>query len=167
MKQFTVRNGQIGVSCSKQSRCIDMAGFDKALLASILALLLVAAVSMAQEGAESAPESLHDMTPEQRRAAFEAMTEAEKQAARQKQRAAREKRRAEWQAMTPEERQAAREEMRARIEAMTPEQREAMRERRQRNQNRNKQSRPEAERKKDRNRVKLLAAKNVSRGQPA
>lgn len=96
-----------------------------------LALLPIAAVSEETDpGATSDQRS--GMTPEQRRAAWESLSEEEKQATREEMRARREHRRAEWEAMTPEERDARRAEMREKWESMTPEEREAMKERRKR-----------------------------------
>lgn len=98
-------------------------------IAATLALILFPCLSKAQEEDESAGKPMRDMSPEERRAAFEVMSEEEKEALREKRRAAMEKRRAEWQAMSPEERQAKREEMRERMRNMTPEERAAIRER--------------------------------------
>ena len=60
---------------------------------------------------------------EERRAEFEAMTPEEQEAARREHRAMREERRARFESLSPEEKQAIREQRRARWEAMTPEQR--------------------------------------------
>ena len=128
-----------------------MPTLNKAILVSMLAVILLPSVSMAQDeyesGPVSGPESMRGMTVEERRAAYEALSEEEKQVVRKRRRAAREKMRAELQAMTPEERDAKRAEMRAREEELTPEQRAAIQKRRERNKNaalkRNNQSRPQ------------------------
>jgi hypothetical protein len=93
-----------------------------------VALLPVAAYSQEDDGGLTR-EKLSEMTPEERREAWENLSDEDKQAMREQMRARREQRRAEWEAMTPEEREAKREEMRKRMESMTPEQREAMRNR--------------------------------------
>lgn len=101
------------------------------LLAFLLSLTLLpfsAYSGESEPGAE--PEKRHEMTREERRAAWEGLSEEEKQAKREQLRAKREQRRAEWEAMTPEERDAKREERRKRMESMTPEEREAMKQRR-------------------------------------
>ena len=100
------------------------------LAASAVCLSLLPLAVFSQESDQgAASEQGRDMTREERRAAWESLSEEEKQAKRQELRAKREQRRAEWEAMTPEEREAKREvrraEMRAKWEAMTPEQREA------------------------------------------
>jgi TRAP-type C4-dicarboxylate transport system substrate-binding protein len=77
---------------------------------------------------------MRGMSPEERRAAYEALSDEDKQIVRKRQRAARDQQRAEWEAMTPEEREVRREEMRARVAKLTPEQREAAREAREKNQ---------------------------------
>lgn len=100
-----------------------------AALALCLCLLPLAVYSQkSDQGAAS--EQGRQVTREERRAAWESLSEAEKQAKREEHRARRELRRAQWEAMTPEERDVKRAEMRAKWEAMTPEQREAMQERR-------------------------------------
>ena len=72
---------------------------------SIIALVLVSSVSLAQEesesAAEAAPQTMRGMSAEERRAAFELLSDEEKQAVRKRRREVREKQRAEWQAMTP------------------------------------------------------------------
>jgi hypothetical protein len=100
-----------------------------AALAALALVVMPIPVYSAEEGDAVAAEESARMTPEERRAAWEALSDEEKQAIREKNRARREQKRAEWQAMTPEEREAKREEMRQRMESMTPEQREAMRKR--------------------------------------
>lgn len=101
------------------------------LAVSALSLSLFPFAGLAQESDDGASsEKRPDMTREERRAAWENLSEEEKQAKREEWRAKREQRRAEWEAMTPEEREAKRAEMRQRLESMTPEQREAMKEKR-------------------------------------
>lgn len=103
------------------------------LITSLLSLTLLPFAAQAHETDEGAStEKRPEMTREERRAAWESMSEEEKQAKREQMRAKREQRRAEWEAMTPEEREAKREEMRKRMESMTPEEREAMKQRRKR-----------------------------------
>ena len=72
-----------------------------------------------------------DTQDRQSRAAYESMSEEERQAARESMRLKRSQMRERWDAMSPEEREAKRADMRQRRESMTPEEREAMRERRQ------------------------------------
>ncbi len=104
----------------------------KIFAVSMLTLSLMPFPAHADESDEGASsEKRHEMTREERRAAWEGLSEEEKQAKREQMRAKREQRRAEWEAMTPEEREAKRAEMRRRMEAMTPEEREAMKQRRQ------------------------------------
>lgn len=104
----------------------------KILAVSMLSLALLPFVAHSDEGDEGATaEKRPEMTREERRAAWENLSEEEKQAKREQRQAKREQRRAEWQALTPEEREAKRAEMRQRMESMTPEQREAMQKRRQ------------------------------------
>lgn len=104
-----------------------------ALRLPVLAMLTLATLPVAahaEQGEDAAAgERRPQMTREERRAAWEALSEEEKQAKREEMRARREQMRAEWEAMTPEEREAKRAEIRKRMEAMTPEQREAMRKR--------------------------------------
>lgn len=105
----------------------------KTMITLILSLALLPIVAVSEQtdpGASSDQRS--EMTPEQRRAAWESLSEEEKQAKREEMRARREQKRAEWEAMTPEERDAKRAEMRKKWESMTPEQREAMKQRRKR-----------------------------------
>lgn len=104
----------------------------RTIVTATLAIILFPWLSTAQEDNDSESKSMRDMTPEERQAAWDALSEEEKQALRDKRQAAMEKRRAEWEAMTPEERKAKREEMRERMRNMTPEERAAIRERRQR-----------------------------------
>lgn len=104
----------------------------RTIVAATLAVILYPWLSRAQEHDDAETKSMRDMTPEERRAAWDALSEEEKQALREKRQAAIEKRRAEWEAMTPEQRKAKREEMRERMRNMTPEERAAIRERRQR-----------------------------------
>jgi len=102
--------------------------------ALLLALIPASQILRAEESKadtnQEATKPLREMTPEERRAAIDAMTDEEREAFREKNRAAMEKRRAEWQAMTPEERQAKRKELQELRDAMTPGEREAMRQRR-------------------------------------
>ncbi len=101
------------------------------LAISILSLALLPFVAHADENEDGAsPENRPEMTREERRAAWENLSEEEKQAKREQMRARRDQRRAEWDALTPEERDAKRAEMKKRMESMTPEQREAMKKRR-------------------------------------
>lgn len=67
-----------------------------------------------------------DMTPDERREAWEGMSEEERDAVRERMR----RRREELRSMTPEEREKLREEYRRRFEALPPEEQEAIRERR-------------------------------------
>ncbi len=104
----------------------------KILMTSLLSLLLLPFAANSEEndpGARSAERS--EMTREERRAAWEGLSEEEKQAKRDRMRAKREQMRAEREAMTPEQREAKRAEMRKKWEAMTPEQRDAIKQRRQ------------------------------------
>ncbi len=101
------------------------------LVVSMLSLALLPFVAYSDEDAEGAgPDKRPEMTREERRAAWEGLSEEEKQAKREQMRAKRDQRRAEWDALTPEERELKRAEMRQKWEAMTPEQREAMKQRR-------------------------------------
>ena len=101
------------------------------LAISILSLALLPFVAHADENEDGAsPVNRPEMTREERRAAWENLSEEEKQAKREQMRARRDQRRAEWDALTPEERDAKRAEMKKRMESMTPEQREAMKIRR-------------------------------------
>lgn len=103
----------------------------KILTASLLSLLLLPYVANSEEGDQGAsPEQRGDMSREERKAAWDALSEEEKQARRDQARAKREQRRAEWEAMTPEQQEAKRAEMQKKWDAMTPEQQEAMKERR-------------------------------------
>lgn len=101
------------------------------LAVSVLAIALLPFAAYSQESDEGAtPEKRPDMTREERRAAWQNLSEEEKAAKREQMRARREEMRAKWESMTPEEREAKRAEMRKRMESMTPEEREAMRQRR-------------------------------------
>lgn len=103
------------------------------LLFSMLILVLLPVAAHSDEGDDGASsDSRSEMTREERRAAWESLSEEEKQAKRERMRAKREQRRAEWEALSPEERDVKRAEMKKRMEAMTPEEREAMKQRRQR-----------------------------------
>jgi Spy/CpxP family protein refolding chaperone len=100
------------------------------LVVSMLSLAVLPFAAYSEQSDEGAsPERRTEMTLEERRAAWENLSEEEKQAKREQMRARRDQRRAEWEAMTPEEREAKRAERRRRMESMTPEQREAMRKR--------------------------------------
>jgi len=116
------------------------------IILSLLTVFLGASQGRAQEAepaAESGPPLMRGMSPEERRAAYEALSEEDQQIVRKRQRAARDQQRTEWEAMTQEEREVWREEMRARVAKLTPEQREAAREAREKNQQaRRKQSPP-------------------------
>lgn len=116
-----------------------------AVLAALALVVMPMPVYSAEEGEADAAEKRAHMTPEERRAAWETLSDEEKQAIREKMRDRREQRRAEWEAMTPEEREAKREEMRKRMESMTPEQREAMRKRMERRRRHQPQPAPETE----------------------
>ncbi len=101
------------------------------LTVSILSLTLLPFVAHADENEDGASrQNRPEMSREDRRAAWENLSEEEKQAKRANMQAKRDQRRAEWDAMTPEERDAKRAERKKRMESMTPEQREAMRIRR-------------------------------------
>jgi len=103
----------------------------KILAALALCVSLLPLAVYSQENDEgAASEQGREMTREEHRAAWESLSEEEKQAKREERRAKRELRRAQWETMTPEERDVKRAEMRAKREAMTPEQREAMKKRR-------------------------------------
>ena len=100
------------------------------LAVSILSLTLLPFVAHADAHKDGASrENRPEMTREERRAAWESLSDEEKQAKREQMRAKRDQRRAEWDAMTPEERDARRAERNKRMESMTPEQREAMKKR--------------------------------------
>ena len=93
----------------------------------MLSVMLLPQTAISQESDQgAAPGKRDEMTREQRRGAWEGMSEDEKQAIREKMRAKRDQRRAEWEALTPEERVAKRAEMRKKFDAMTPEQQEAL-----------------------------------------
>ncbi len=101
------------------------------LAVSIISLVLLPFIAHADENEDGAsPENRPEMTREDRRAAWENLSDEEKQAKRAEMQAKRDQKRAEWDAMTPEERDAKRAERKKRMESMTPEQREAMKERR-------------------------------------
>ncbi len=102
------------------------------LITSILSVMLLSQTAISQEVDQgAAPEKRDEMTREQRRAAWENMSEEEKQAIRAKMQSKRDQKRAEWDALTPEEREAKRAEMRKKFDAMTPEQQEALKKKRQ------------------------------------
>ncbi len=97
----------------------------------MLSLTLLPFAANSEESDQGASsESRSEMSREERRAAWQNLSEEEKQAKRDQMRAKREQRRAEWEALTPEEREAKRAQMREKWEAMTPEQREAIKQRR-------------------------------------
>ena len=104
----------------------------KILTTSLLSLMLLPYSAHSEEGDEGATsEKRGEMTREARQAAWDSLSEEEKQAKRDQVGAKREQRRAEWEAMTPEQREAKRAEMREKWDAMTPEQQEEMKQRRQ------------------------------------
>ena len=123
----------------------------RTILVAILALILAAPLTLAQEQAEAAavagPPNMRDMSPDERQAAYAALSDEDKQIIQRRMREARQKQRAEWESMTPAERKARRAESQAEMAKLTPEQRTEMREQRQRNQNaaanRTSQPRPE------------------------
>ena len=101
------------------------------LISLMLSLTLLPFAANSEESGQGASsEQRSEMSREERRAAWESLSEEEKQAKREQMRAMREQRRAEWEALTPEEREAKRAEMREKWEAMTPEQRKAIKQRR-------------------------------------
>lgn len=101
------------------------------LLVSMLSVALLPFAAQSEQSDEgAAPEKRPGTTHEERRAAWENLSEEEKQAKREQMRARREEMRARWEDMTPEERETKRAEMRKSMESMTPEQREAIRRRR-------------------------------------
>lgn len=111
------------------------------ILLSLLTLVLCTAQVRAQDAAadpapasEPGPPMMRGMSPEERQAAFAALSAEDQQIVRKRQRAARDQQREEWAAMTPDEREVRRDEMRARAEELTPEQRQAFREWREKNQ---------------------------------
>ena len=136
--EFSQRSRQldvkIGVLCPHYPGSTELQGSTTVTCAMALAFFLLPSDSLAQESTvetnQEAAKPLRDMTPEERRAAIDAMSDEEREAFREKNRAAMEIRRAEWQALTPKERQAKRQEMQERRDAMTPQEREAMRQRR-------------------------------------
>jgi hypothetical protein len=123
----------------------------RTIFAAILALTLAAPLTLAQEEAEPAaavgPPSMRDMSPEERQAAYAALSDEDKQIVQRRMRESRKQQRAEWESMSPAERKAKRKEAQARMAELTPEQRAEMQERRERNQNaarnRGNQPRPE------------------------
>lgn len=107
---------------------------------AVLFLSLVFSVpALAQEEPvpddETGPPSMRGMSPEQRRAAFEALSEDDKEIVRKRRREARAQQRAEWEAMTPEEREVRRAEVQKKAAELTPEQRAAVREMQEQRQN--------------------------------
>jgi Spy/CpxP family protein refolding chaperone len=104
----------------------------KILVISMLSLALIPLGASSQDSDEGvAPDKRPEMTNEERRAAWDNLSDEEKQARREQVRSRREEMRAKWESMTPEEREAKRAERQKRMESMTPEQREAMQQRRQ------------------------------------
>ena len=102
------------------------------LITSMLSVMLLPPAAISQESDQGAVPGMRDeMTREERRAAWEGMSEEEKKAIRDKMRVNREQKRAEWEALTPEEREVKRAEMRKKFDAMTPEQQEAFKKKRQ------------------------------------
>jgi hydrogenase maturation factor HypE len=101
------------------------------LITSMLSAMLLPQAVISQESVQdAAPGKRDEMTLEERRAAWDGMSEEEKQAIRGRMQENRERKRAEWEALTPEEREAKRAEMRKKFDAMTPEQQEALKKRR-------------------------------------
>ena len=94
--------------------------------ASLFALMSASGYALSDEVED---DELSEMTREERREAWEDMSEEEHNAIREQMRERARVRREEYEAMTPEERAARREEMRERFEGMSPEERQAMRER--------------------------------------
>ena len=128
----------------------------RTIFAAILALILAAPLTLAQEGAKPAaaagrPPSMRDMSPEERQAAYAALSDEDKQIIQRRMRESRKQQRAEWESMSPAERKAKREEVQARIAELTPEQRAKMQERRKRNQNgsQNRKNQPRPEQQED------------------
>ena len=104
----------------------------KVLSVAMLSLALMPFAAFSQEGDDgAASEKRPEITREERRAAWDNLSEEEKQAKRDQLRSRREEMRAKWESMTPEEREAKKADMQKRMESMTPEQREAMQQRRQ------------------------------------
>lgn len=104
----------------------------KVLSVAMLSLALMPFAAISQEGDDgAASEKRPEITREERRAAWDNLSEEEKQAKRDQLRSRREEMRAKWESMTPEEREAKKADMQKRMESMTPEQREAMQQRRQ------------------------------------
>lgn len=109
-----------------------MSQLARILITSMLSAMLLPQTAISQESDQgAAPGKRDEMTREERRAAWEGMSEEEKQAIRDRMRTNREQKRAEWEALTPEEREAKRAEMRKKFDAMTPEQQEALKKKRQ------------------------------------
>ena len=94
-------------------------------LATSAILLLPVAVTAQESGSESAQGQRGNMTREQRRDAWNNMSEAEREQVRERRRNNPEAR-GRMRSMSPEQR----DEMRKRFESMSPEQREEMRQRR-------------------------------------
>ena len=94
---------------------------------------------------------MRDMSPEERQAAYGALSDEDKQIVQRRMRESRKQQRAEWESMSPAERKAKREEVQARIAELTPGQRAEMQERRRRNQNgsRNRKNQPRPEQQED------------------
>ena len=104
----------------------------KILTASLLSLMLLPFAANSEDNEQGASSKQRtEMAREERRAAWDGLSEEEKQAKREQMRAKREQKRAEWESMTPEQREAKRAEMREKWDSMTPEQQEAMKQRRQ------------------------------------
>ena len=74
---------------------------NNSLIAALFTALVVSIPAFAED-----PKDLKDMTPAERRAHMESLSDEERQALREKRKARMEQRRAEWEAMTPEEREA-------------------------------------------------------------
>ena len=123
-----------------------MKSSSRLLIASILFITLLPFAATSEETGDGAStDKGPEMTREERRAAWEGLSEEEKQAKRDQMRAKREQRRDEWKAMTPEQRDAKRAEMREIMEAMTPEEREAVKQRREQREQRSKRKNQDAD----------------------
>jgi len=102
------------------------------LIFPVMSLLLLPCVALSQESGENiSSQQRHQMSREERRAAWDNMSAEEKQAKRGKRDTKRAEMRARMQTRTPEQRDAKRDakraEMRARMQSITPEQRDAKR----------------------------------------
>jgi hypothetical protein len=94
--------------------------FVKFVAVSALSVSLFPAAVFSDENDPGAsPKQKPEMTLEERRAAWESLSDEEKQVKREEMRARRDQMRAEWESMTPEEREVKRAEMQKRMESMT------------------------------------------------